>query len=86
MCVSVCIFCVLPVCVQGSLYLQVEEDDLGEEDTRAERTRTERQQSPDDDEEEEEADVNSENEEEEEDEAALDSDDQMWRSDNKSDR
>ena len=76
-----CIFCVLPVCVQGSLYLQVEEDDLGEEESRAERNRTERQQSP---EEEVEADLNSENEEEEE--AALHSDDQMWYSDNKSER
>ena len=84
MCVSVCIFCVLPVCVQGSLYLQVEEDDLGEEESRAERNRTERQQSPEDDEEEVEADLNSENEEEEE--AVLDSDDQMWHSDNKSER
>ena len=84
MCVSVCIFCVLPVCVQGSLYLQVEEDDLGEEESRAERNRTERQQSPEDDEEEVEADLNSENEEEEE--AALDSNDQLWHSDNKSGR
>ena len=74
-----CIFCVLPVCVQGSLYLQVEEDDLGEEDARPERER-----SPGDDEEEEEVELNSENEEEEE--AAVDSEDQMWNSDNKSDR
>ena len=77
---SVCIFCVLPVCVQGSLYLQVEEDEIGEEDV----GRVEPEHSAEEEEEEdEEIDVNSEHEEDED--AAINSDDQMWNSD-KSDR
>ena len=70
-------FCVLPVCVQGSLYLQVEEDEMGEED----EVRAEQDHSTT--EEEQEADMDSENEEDED--AAVNSDDHMWNSD-KSDR
>ncbi len=58
--------------MQGSLYLQVEDDDIGEEDVRAER-------EDDSAEAEDEAEANSEQEEEEE--AAADSDEQMWHSD-----
>ncbi len=74
MCVCVCLLCcVLPV-AQGSLYLQVEEDEMEEEEERPQRDVSGEEEEDDAEE------VNSEADEEEA--AALaDSDENVWNSD-----
>ncbi len=74
-CVFVCVLAAAPLWLQGSLFYQVEEEHTQEEEAQEE--------AEEEEEEEEEEDLNSEHSNEE---AALDSDDNMWNSDHKSDR
>ncbi len=71
----VCVLAAALLWLQGSLFYQVEEEHTQEEEAQEE--------AGEEEEEEEEEELNSEHSNEE---AALDSDDNMWNSDNKSER